>query len=116
MSLFATRALAHHAEAMFDRSALLSSSGTVKEFLWANPHTLIYLAVSDASGAPHVVVFECGSASVMKRDGWSRDTIKVGEKLTVSYYPRRDLKPGGMLATATFADGTKLGWRTMGTP
>ena len=114
--LSGTRVLAHHAEAVYDHSRALSVTGTVKEFLWANPHALIYLEITDARGRTDVSVFEGGSAIVMTRNGWSRDSLKVGDKLAIDYYPRRDKKPGGMLVTATLADGTKLGWRPPTTP
>jgi hypothetical protein len=114
--LCGSRVLAHHAEAVFDRSQVLSVTGTVKGFLWANPHTLIYLEVADSSGRTDVNVFEGGSAVVMRRYGWSRDSLKVGDKLSISYHPRRDRKPGGLLITATLADGKKLGWQPVTTP
>lgn len=114
--LFASHAMAHHAEAVFDHSQTLSVTGTVKEFLWANPHTLVYLSVSDATGKLNVATFEGGPAAVMTRNGWSRSTLKVGDTVAVEYYPRRDRKPGGLLVIATLADGKKLGWRPAGMP
>jgi hypothetical protein len=90
--------------------------GTVKEFLWANPHTLIYLEVPGISGKSDVLAFEGGSAGIMRRNGWSRRSVKVGDKLTIEFHPRRDKKPGGMLITATLTDGTKLGWQPATTP
>ena len=102
---------AHHAEAVFDHSAVLTTAGTVRDFLWANPHTLIYLETADAGSHNDVLVLEGGSAIVMRRSGWSPDTLKVGDKLTVTYHPRRDHKPGGMLLGATTADGRTFTWR-----
>jgi hypothetical protein len=113
--LLVDHAVAHHAEAMFDHSRTLSVTGTVKEYLWANPHVLIYLEITDARGRSDVSVFEGGSAIVMKRNGWTRDSLSVGDKLAISYSPRRDGKPGGMLLTATLSDGKTLGWRPAAT-
>ena len=114
--LYAGQAVAHHAEAVFDQRQILSVTGTVKAFVWANPHSLIYLEVTGASGQTDVNVFEGGSAVVMKRNGWSRGSLKVGDKLAVDFHPRIDKKPGGQFVTATLTDGTKLAWRPVTTP
>jgi hypothetical protein len=115
-ALLSAPLLAHHAEALFDHSQTQSVSGTVMEFLWANPHTNIYLEVTDAAGHSNVAIFEGGSAIAMRRAGWSRQTIAVGDKLSVSFYPRRDQKSGGQLIAATLTDGRVLRWRPAGIP
>jgi Family of unknown function (DUF6152) len=109
--LLTGQAIAHHAEALYDRGRTLSVSGTVKAFLWANPHTLIYLEVSDSSGRSDVDVFEGGSVIVMRRSGWARDSLKVRDKVAITFHPRRDNKRGGMFLTASRTDGSVLGWR-----
>lgn len=115
-ALLSTPVMAHHAEALFDRSQTQSTTGTVAEFLWANPHTNIYLEVTGADGRSSVAVFEGGSAIAMRRAGWTRATLAVGDKVALSFYPRRDVKPGGQLISATLADGRVLLWRPPGTP
>jgi hypothetical protein len=115
-ALFSAPLMAHHAEALFDHTQTQSVMGTVTEFLWANPHTNIFLEVTDASGHSSVAVFEGGSAIAMRRAGWTRESMSVGDKLAISYYPRRDLKSGGQLLTATMADGRVLRWQPAGTP
>jgi hypothetical protein len=108
--------LAHHAEALFDHSQTLAASGSVMEYLWANPHTNIYLEVADDAGRSNLILFEGGPAVAMRRWGWTRDTLKVGDKLLINYYPRRDLKPGGQLISATLPDGRTLSWRLASAP
>jgi hypothetical protein len=115
-ALFSAPLAAHHAEALFDHTQTQSVMGTVTEFLWANPHTNIFLEVTDASGRSSVAVFEGGSAIAMRRAGWTRESMSVGDKLAISFYPRRDLKSGGQLLTATMADGRVLRWQPAGTP
>ncbi len=110
--LFTIDAVAHHSEAAFDQDQIITVSGTVKEYLWINPHVLIYLEISDARGRSDVTIFQGGPPVDMKRAGWSRDSLKAGDRLTITYYPRRDTKPGGMLVTATLTDGKVLGWRS----
>jgi hypothetical protein len=114
--LFSTPLMAHHAEALFDHSQTQSVTGTVTEYLWANPHTNIFLEVTDAAGRSSVAMFEGGSAIAMRRAGWTRQTMSVGDKLTVSYYPRHDRKSGGQLIGATLADGRIVRWQPAGTP
>jgi hypothetical protein len=116
VTLLSTPVLAHHAEALFDRSRTEAITGTVTEYLWANPHTNIYLEVTDADGRSSVAMFEGGSAIAMRRAGWGRETLAIGDKLALSFYPRRDLKPGGQLISATLADGRILRWQAPGTP
>lgn len=110
--LYASHVPAHHAEALFNPNKLASVHGTVKEFLWANPHALVYLEVTEPSGRIDVNVFEGGSVPVMGRKGWSAGSLKPGDQVTVDYHPRRDNTPGGMLIAATLANGKKLTWQS----
>lgn len=107
---------AHHAESLYDRSKAQSVDGTVTEYLWANPHTNIYLTVTQPDGRNNIAVFEGGSAMGMRRSGWTSTSLAVGDKISVSYYARRDLKSGGQLIAATLADGRTLHWQTAGAP
>jgi hypothetical protein len=107
---------AHHAESLYDRSKMQSIEGTVTEYLWANPHTNIYLAATEPDGRSSVAVYEGGSAMAMRRLGSSRTSLAVGDKITVSYYARRDLKSGGQLIAATLPDGRTLHWQSAGAP
>lgn len=107
---------AHHAESAYDQGRVLSTSGTVKEFLWANPHVRVYLEVTDDKGRTDVDIFECGSVIIMMRNGWTGNAIKFKDKIVITYHPRRDGRPGGMLLTATDALGKTLGWRSGSTP
>lgn len=110
------QALGHHAEAVFDHNQILSVTGTVRTFLWANPHVLINLEITNTNGQSDVSIFEAGSAIAMQRNGWNRDSLKAGDRLAVTYSPRRDKRPGGMLLTATLASGATLRWRPATTP
>ena len=102
---------AHHGEALFDYRQTQSVSGTVKTFLWANPHVRVSLEIADAGGNADVSAFEAGSVSVMQRSGWSRQSLVIGDKLAITYHPRHDKKPGGMLISAMLADGRVLAWQ-----
>jgi hypothetical protein len=85
----AVPAVAHHAWPV-DMSRQVTVTGTVTEFLWANPHVMIALDVKDANG--QIVKWSVGGPSTtrMERNGWSKDTLKPGEVITGTGYPFQD--------------------------
>lgn len=97
-------AAAHHSFAMFDQTKLSQLKGvSVTQFQWANPH--VYVVVQ--SGQTRYT-FECNSPSNMTQAGWKFNTLKIGDKIDVSFYPLRNGQPGGALKVATLAGGKKL--------
>jgi len=98
---------AHHSFALFDHVNRITVTGTVSRFDWTNPHVFIVLAVPDGAGTKEYTV-ECASPNVLSRVGWKFTDIKVGDKVTLLVNPLRNGQPGGMLETATLADGRVL--------
>jgi hypothetical protein len=78
-----------------------------------NPHARFYVDVKDKKGVVMNWEFELGSPNALKRQGWLRDSLKVGDRVTVEEYGAKD---GARLAAAcrvTLADGRKVsGWIT----
>jgi hypothetical protein len=108
----AYQAQAHHSFAMFDQEKTISVSGTVKEFEWSNPHAWIHLTAADATtGRPVDWSFEMGSVSQIAAQGWKSDTIKPGDKITVTGHPLRDGSRGGQYRSATLGDGRTISQR-----
>jgi hypothetical protein len=105
MAVYALPALAHHSFAMFDHEKTTTISGTVKEFEWTNPHAWIHIVSSDEKGAPADWSFEMGSVGQVAAQGWKSDTIKPGDKITVTMHPLKDGSHGGQYMSATLADG-----------
>jgi Family of unknown function (DUF6152) len=101
-------ALAHHAFGAFDMQKEATISGTVKVYQWTNPHVWIHLSVANASGKVEEWAFETASPNVIGRRGWSRDTVKPGDQVTITYHPMRGNR-GGALMSLTLASGKKLG-------
>jgi len=101
--------LAHHSfEAEYDAKKPVEVKGTVTKLEWMNPHARFYIDVKDESGKVTNWNFELGSPNVLKRQGWSRDSLKVGDMVTVEGYLAKD---GSNLANArrvTLADGRKV--------
>ena len=81
---------AHHSRNNFDLETQVEFSGVITEYSWRNPHTFATLEVETESGATTEVLFELNSVSVMSREGWTSDTIQVGDEVTVVANPDRD--------------------------
>jgi len=104
--LGAAAAQAHHSFAMFDHVNRVTLTGTVTQFQWTNPHVFIELDVPDGNGGgiKHYSI-ECASPNVLQRIGWKYTDVKKGDKVTLLINPLRNGAAGGMLETATLADG-----------
>jgi hypothetical protein len=100
---------AHHSMAMFDQAKEVTLTGTVRQFQWTNPHCYIQLMVPDAGGKQVEWSLEMGAPMYLYANGWRPKTLKAGDKLSVTINPLRNGKPGGVILTATMADGRKLG-------
>jgi hypothetical protein len=110
LTLAARLAPAHHSFAVFfdTDSQLRKVTGVVKEFRFTNPHGVVTLAV--AEGDRQVIWrAETNSPSILRRRGWSADSLHVGEKITVEGWPARDGSRYLRLRTATRANGEPVG-------
>lgn len=102
-------AWAHHSfAAEFDAARPLNFQGVVTKVEWTNPHTYFYVDVREDNG--HVVnwIFETAGPHLLARLGWRRDSLKVGDRVTVVAYPAWD---GARMASArsvVLADGRKV--------
>ena len=73
-------ALAHHSfPAQYDIDKPISLTGKVTKVEWTNPHIFIYADVTDANGAVVNWAFEMGGPNALLRQGWKRDSLKVGD-------------------------------------
>ncbi len=95
---------------MFDRSRTIEISGVVKEFLWTNPHSSFKVEVPGTDGGEAKVWFiEMNATSNLVHEGWKKNTIKPGDRVTVTVNPLRDGRPGGWFIAITLPNGSKLG-------
>ena len=104
----AARVPAHHSFSMFDMSKTVQHQGTVKELQWTNPHVWIELTVEEKDG-PVTYSFEGAAIAVLKRVGWTKDSVKAGDKITIVGHPYRNGRAGGSIDYLVLADGRKLG-------
>ncbi|HEX3914194.1 MAG TPA: DUF6152 family protein [Steroidobacteraceae bacterium] len=103
-------AQAHHSFAIYDRTKLLTLKGNVKNFQWTNPHCVVWVLVQpEGGGTPQEWSFETTSPGVLTRGGWTRNSVKAGDRVSIEYYPLRDGSHGGGLSSVTLLDtGQKL--------
>jgi hypothetical protein len=106
LTLAAGPVLAHHSfAAEYNAEKTTSLTGTVTKIEWTNPHARFYIDVKDPSGETTGWELEIGSPNTLIRYGWFKDTMKVGDVVTVEGYLAKD---GSKMANAKlvkFADG-----------
>jgi hypothetical protein len=106
----AAPASAHHSFAMFEPTKTLTFKGTVKTFQWTNPHVILWVLVQpEGGGAAQEWSLETTSPGVLTRSGWTRLSLKAGDRVSVVLSPLRDGSHGGSLNSVTLLDtGQKL--------
>ena len=83
--------LAHHGEANYDTTKMVSVKGTVTDFLFVNPHVQIAFDVKNDKGEIEKWIGEARSPSMLSRiGGWDKNTIKVGDVITASGHRTRN--------------------------
>lgn len=103
----ASQAFPHHSFAMFDTKKEVTLKGTVKEFMWTNPHAFLHIVVQK-DGSQEEWQLEMASPNMLKRRGWNRTIVKPGDVVTVVFHPLRDGSRGGSFVYLTLEDGTLL--------
>lgn len=105
---------AHHGNSAYDETARVPITGTVTEFIWSNPHSQIYLDVKDSSGKVVNWGVETNSPGILGRAGWTRRSLKAGDKITIIVCPAKNGQPvayagsGDPGTKVVFADGREL--------
>ena len=106
----AAPALAHHSfAAEFDAKKALNLTGTITKVEWMNPHVWFYADVKDESGKVSNWGFELGSPNGLMRSGWTRNSMKLGDVVTVEGSQAKDGSNHVNARTVTMANtGQKL--------
>jgi hypothetical protein len=77
-------AVAHHSfDVDYDTTKIANMTGVVTKLDWTNPHAYLSIAFKDESGATKTVAIELGPPYALTRGGWKRDTVKIGDKVSV---------------------------------
>jgi len=102
-------AFAHHSgAAVFDSNKKIELTGVVTKVEWTNPHAHFFIDVTDSKGAVTNWNLELASPSILVRNGWTRNSIKQGDTVTVTGNRARDNSNFGIASTIVFPDGHKL--------
>jgi hypothetical protein len=100
---------AHHSfAAEFDANSPLELTGTVTKVAWANPHTFFYIDVTTAKGDVENWALEMGSPNGLMRRGWTRDSMKIGDVVTVMGSRAKDGSFKGNARSVTLSTGKRL--------
>jgi hypothetical protein len=108
--LLAIPLLAHHSfGAEYDADKPITLTGTITKIEWTNPHSYLFLDVTDDRGNVASWKLEGYPPTALYRTGWKRDvTMKPGDKVTVFGWRSRDDTNLAHSREVTFADGKKL--------
>ena len=102
-------AVAHHSlYAVFDEDQSVTLKGVVSKVEWVNPHVYLYMDVTGADGKVTVWSIETFPPTTLRRAGLTRDTLGLGETITLLGYKARNGTPLAFLRQITFADGREL--------
>jgi hypothetical protein len=100
---------AHHSfAAQYDRDKTVTLKGTVVRIEWANPHIYFYLDVKDEAGAAARWAIEGGAPTSLYRAGWRKDSLKIGDIVTVHGYLARDGSKLANMRAAILPDGREV--------
>jgi hypothetical protein len=98
-------AIAHHSTAMFDHNDERSITGVVTKFDYINPHSWIFIEVTNDDGTVTNWGFGMSAASRLRRMRLSPGNWKKGDLITVKFYPLKDGRPAGALLGVINSDG-----------
>lgn len=94
--LLAATAHGHHSDAALDMKRVVTVEGTVREFSWRNPHAYFVVATSGAGGEAGEWTVQLPSTITMARQGWTRDSLRPGDRVSVDLHPARDGRAYGL--------------------
>jgi hypothetical protein len=107
LALVPLAALAHHSFAIYDENNPLTLAAVVDEFRWTNPHSWIFVTVTNADGSKTAWEIEHGPINMLSRQGWTRTTLEPGDRISVQIHPMHGGRPIGRFIAFEFAEGEK---------
>ena len=100
----------HHSHANYDVTESTHLDGSVKDVLWINPHIWLFIEVADDDGSPMQWVLETATPAQLARNGVTRDTVQVGDSVSVRCHRLKDGSNGCLLGYLTGRDGVERLW------
>jgi hypothetical protein len=103
-------AAAHHSFAVFfEPEGSVSATGVVTEWNFRNPHASITIEVANEDGTVDLWRGETNAQVLLRRRGWTADSIHIGDTITMEGWPSRDGSPYMRIRNVLRADGTLVG-------
>ena len=100
---------AHHSfAAEYDANKPIKITGVVAKLEWMNPHARFYVDVKGTDGTITNWNFELGAIPVLLKQGWRKDSLKVGDQVTVEGSAARDGSKSANARTVLLADGRRV--------
>ena len=110
VQVLASPAWSHHSHGNYQMTEYTFLEGMVKEVHWVNPHSWLYLEVTDADGQPKLWTIETTDVNGLRRLGVTEDTVRVGDTISVRCHQLRDGSPACLLGFLTPEDGVEKEW------
>ena len=101
-------ALAHHGVSEYDYKSTVITKVTVARYEWANPHCKIHFDAADLDGKIEDWVIEAHPPANMTEHGWTRQTLRPGDEVTLHFRPGKAGGAQGLLVKAVFPNGREL--------
>jgi len=103
------RVIAHHSfAAEFDGDSVIALTGVVTKIEWMNPHTFFYIDVEADNGKYENWALEMGSPNGLMRRGWTRNSLQIGDEVSVEGSRAKDGSYKGNVRSVVLADGDRL--------
>ena len=100
---------AHHSfAAEYDRTRTITVTGSVTKLEWTNPHARVYVLGADETGKTQEWDFELGPPNGLMRNGWRRDSLKAGHKVTVEGFRSKTSTVVANARSVKLADGRQV--------
>lgn len=106
--LAAHDASAHHAFNMYSNDQYVPLDGTIKSYVWKNPHTMIDFVSQKKDGTAESWSVECSSPNIIGRKGWGPDSLKEGDKVHLVLHPMKDGQKIGLMVSVNLPNGQLL--------
>lgn len=99
---------AHHGNSAYDMSKSVPVKATITKFEYTNPHTQVYYDVTDEKGEVEHWVAETTNPAMLNRVGWSKESLKPGDQVTLFVNPNKVGAKVTFLQKVVFTDGKEL--------
>jgi hypothetical protein len=113
VSILSIPLLAHHGNAAYDTGKNITLKGTVTQWYWANPHCVLRLDVTDDRGQAVQWAAETENPSSMIHYGWTKQSLKPGDQVTVTVLPVKNGNPVGRILEVVLPNGQRLAGRVL---